>query len=92
MSSLMSGDAISDASSRLALQGGAVAAWSRGCLVVATWLRLEPVIVDQTFDCGMADWLFCCQRVARIIRLAHGVFCRYERICKTCVVCRGPFG
>ena len=47
MSSLMSGDAISDASSRLALQGGAVAAWSRGCLVVATWLRVDLVIVDM---------------------------------------------
>ena len=55
MSSLLTGDATSDASSRLALQGGAVAAWSRGCLVVATWLRVEPVIVDQTCDCGHAE-------------------------------------
>ena len=75
-SSLLTGDATSDASSRLALQGDAVAAWSRGCLVVATWLRVEPVIVDQTCDCGKADWLFCRQRVARIIRVAHGVVCR----------------
>ena len=51
----MSGDATSDASSRLALQGVAVAEWSRGCLVVATWLRVEPVIVDQTCDCGHAE-------------------------------------
>ena len=43
----MSGDATSDASSRLALQGGAVAAWSRGCLAVATWLRVDLVIVDM---------------------------------------------
>ena len=43
----MSGHATSDASSRLALQGGAVATWSRGCSVVATWLRVETVIVDQ---------------------------------------------
>ena len=47
--SLLSGDATSDASSRLALQGGAVAAWSRGCLVVATWLRVDLVIVDMLF-------------------------------------------
>ena len=51
----MFGDATSDASSRLALQGGAVAAWSRGCLVGATWLRVELVIVGQTCDCGYAE-------------------------------------
>ena len=44
---LVSGDATSDASSRLALQGGAVAAWSRGCLVVSTWLMVDLVIVDM---------------------------------------------
>ena len=44
LTSLVSGDAISGASSRLALQGGAVTAWLRGCLVVATWPMV--VLVD----------------------------------------------
>ena len=42
-SSLVSGDATSGASSRLAMQGGAVAAWLHGCLVVATWPRVEDI-------------------------------------------------
>ena len=41
LTSLVSGDATSGASSRLALQGGAVTVWLRGCLVVATW----PMVV-----------------------------------------------
>jgi len=67
MSSLLTGDATSDASSRLALQGGAVAAWSRGCLVVATWLRVECVLVGQTCDCAVfgnlsgLNLLMCCK-------------------------------
>ena len=42
---LVSGDATSDASSRLALQGCVVATWSRERSVVATWLKVEPAIV-----------------------------------------------
>ena len=42
-SPLVSGDATSGASSRLAMQGGAVAAWLHGCLVVATWPRVEDI-------------------------------------------------
>ena len=68
-SSLVSGDATSGASSRLAMQGGAVAAWLHGSLVVATWPREADIDV----------------LLGHLIALLGAVVCLVGRCCSTCM-------